>query len=331
MWSAKPLLTEHTESIGGPCQASLQVRYTRFQRIKPSDQAPLSMVICHVHFATPYLLLSRHDRHRRACGPCLVRAVEMAPSPGRLGDVATRRPRVCRGRPGSFDWNGVHLRPGDYATIGLVIVDDEYQGQGIGRKLMELAIEACGSRTAVLNATLAGAPLYASQGFVDFGHIQQHQGQALVPALQALAAGEHCRELGEADHAELIKLANAGSGLERSAVLNDLFEVVEHSVGIERDGHLCAFALLRPFGRGRCIGPLIAQSLEQAQHLIAVLLAQVPDAFVRIDIPSNSGLAPWLEKAGLKQVDTVAQMARGTPPQATGAVRQFAPVTQAIG
>jgi hypothetical protein len=152
-----------------------------------------------------------------------------------------------------------------------------------------------------------------------------------VPAPQELAAGESCRVLGEADRAELIELANAGSGLERTVVLNDLFDVVEHSVGIERDGHLCAFALLRPFGRGRCIGPVIAQNLEQARHLIAVLLAEVPDAFVRIDIPSNSGLAPWLEEVGLKQVDTVAQMARGTPPQTTGAVRQFAPVTQAIG
>ncbi|ROM70679.1 GNAT family N-acetyltransferase [Pseudomonas brassicacearum] len=220
---------------------------------------------------------------------------------------------------------------GSHATIGLVIVDDEYQGQGIGRRLMEQAIEACGSRTAILNATLAGAPLYASQGFVDFGHVQQHQGQALVPAPQALAADERCRSLTAADHAELIQLANAGTGLDRTAVLNDLFNVVEHSIGLERDGHLCAFALLRPFGRGRCIGPVVAETPEQARHLIAVLLAKVPDAFVRIDIPSNSGLASWLEEAGLKHVDTVAQMARGTPPEATGAVRQFALVTQAIG
>lgn len=220
---------------------------------------------------------------------------------------------------------------GNYATIGLVIVDNEYQGQGIGRRLMEMALEACGPRTAILNATLAGAPLYASQGFVDFGHIQQHQGQALVPVAQELAAGERCRPLTEADHAELIKLANAGSGLDRQAVLNDLFDVVEHYVGIERDGRLCAFALLRPFGRGRGIGPVIAQNPEQAKHLIAVLLARVPDAFVRIDIPSDCDLAPWLEEAGLKQVDTVAQMARGTPPQASGTVRQFALVTQAIG
>ena len=220
---------------------------------------------------------------------------------------------------------------GDYATIGLVIVSDEYQGQGIGRKLMELALEACGSRTAMLNATLAGAPLYASQGFIDFGHIQQHQGHAQPPVPNDLPAGERCRPLTEADRNDQIVLANAGSGLNRHDVLNDLFDSVEHSVGIERGGQLRAFALLRPFGRGRCIGPVIAENPEQAKHLIAVLLAQVPDAFVRMDIPSDSGLAPWLEEAGLKQVDTVAQMARGTPPQAFGGVRQFALVTQAIG
>lgn len=65
---------------------------------------------------------------------------------------------------------------GDFATIGLVIVSDDYQGKGIGRQLMEQALDACQARTPMLNATLAGAPLYASQGFVEFGRIQQHQG-----------------------------------------------------------------------------------------------------------------------------------------------------------
>jgi hypothetical protein len=75
---------------------------------------------------------------------------------------------------------------------------------------------------------------------------------------------------------------------------------------------------------------VVCENLEQAQHLIGVLLAQVPDTFVRIDIPADCGLSDWLETAGLKQVDTVAQMARGTPPQASNGVRQFALVTQAI-
>ncbi|MBV4477592.1 GNAT family N-acetyltransferase [Pseudomonas botevensis] len=220
---------------------------------------------------------------------------------------------------------------GDFSTIGLVIVSDDYQGKGIGRKLMEQALDACESSTPILNATLAGAPLYSSQGFVEFGRIEQRQGQALAAAPGPLADGEECRPLHETDQPRLLELANAGSGLNRQAVLSDLLPVVEHSVGIVREGQLRAFALLRPFGRGRCIGPVIAENVEQARHLIAVLLATVPDAFVRIDIPADCGLGDWLETAGLKKVDTVAQMAKGTPPQATDGVEQFAVVTQAIG
>ncbi|WP_397459445.1 GNAT family N-acetyltransferase [Pseudomonas asplenii] len=218
---------------------------------------------------------------------------------------------------------------GDYATIGLVIVSNDYQGQGIGRRLMEMAIAACESRTPILNATLAGAPLYASQGFVEFGHVQQHQGQVRVPALPALAEGETCHVLDANEPTALLALANAASGLDRREVVRNL--PVEHAVGIERDGQLRGFALLRPFGRGRCIGPVVAENIEQAKHLIGLLLAQLPDAFVRIDIPVACGLGDWLEHAGLKHVDTVAQMALGTPPQASQGVHPFALITQAIG
>ncbi len=218
---------------------------------------------------------------------------------------------------------------GDYATIGLVIVSNDYQGQGIGRRLMEMAIAACQSRTPILNATLAGAPLYASQGFVEFGRVQQHQGQARMPALPPLAEGETCRALGADDHTALLALAKAASGLDRREVLRDL--QVEQAVGIEREGQLRGFALLRPFGRGRCIGPVVAENIDQAKHLISVLLAQVPQAFVRIDIPVACGLSDWLEHAGLKNIDTVAQMALGAPPQASQGVHPFALITQAIG
>lgn len=218
---------------------------------------------------------------------------------------------------------------GEYATIGLVIVSNDYQGQGIGRRLMEKALAACGTRTPMLNATLAGAPLYESQGFVEFGRVQQHQGQVEVPTLPELSQGETCRPLRTDDHAALLTLAKAASGLDRRDVLRDL--QVEHAVGIERDGELRGFALLRPFGRGRCIGPVVAGNINQAKHLIGVLLAQVPDAFVRIDIPVACGLSDWLEQAGLKNIDTVAQMALGTPPQSSHGVHPFALITQAIG
>lgn len=77
---------------------------------------------------------------------------------------------------------------GAFATIGLVVVSPDYQGQGIGRQLMELALEACNPATAILNASAAGAPLYLSQGFIEFGTIEQRQGPARSVALEPLAA-----------------------------------------------------------------------------------------------------------------------------------------------
>lgn len=220
---------------------------------------------------------------------------------------------------------------GEFSTIGLVIVSDDYQGKGIGRKLMELAVGSVAPRTAILNATLAGAPLYAKMGFVSFGEIQQRQGQAQPPGPTELKAQERCRGLSEADHPRVLELANAGSGMDRSVTLGDVLNNLEHAVGIERDGQLQAFALLRPFGRGLCIGPVVAQSVDQARHMIGELLARVPYAFVRIDIPTDCGLADWLEQAGLKRVDSVTCMSMGAVPQATQGVRQFALITQAIG
>lgn len=218
-----------------------------------------------------------------------------------------------------------------FSTIGLVIVSDDYQGKGIGRTLMELAIGCVPPRTAILNATLAGEPLYAKMGFKAFGSVEQRQGTALASDVLPANNGEHYRDLNQADSPRLVALATAGSGLERGALLDDLLPGIERGVGLERDGQLQGFALLRRFGRGLCIGPVIAQDSTQAQRLIATLLNGVAGAFVRIDIPSDCGLPSWLESVGLAKVDSVTQMSLGAVPQGSAGVSQFALITQALG
>ena len=195
---------------------------------------------------------------------------------------------------------------------------------------MEQALQACGSATAILNATLAGVPLYVSQGFVEFGRVHQHQGTVAPQPCPALPAGTICREADQRDWPQLLNLANAGSGLDRTRVLDDLRGVLERTVVLEQDGQLCAFAMQRPFGRGRVIGPVVAQNQQQAQQLIGTLLGQLAGEFVRLDVVADCGLGDWLSGQGLAQVDSVAQMARGKAPQASG-VEQFALITQAIG
>ncbi|NVZ20785.1 GNAT family N-acetyltransferase [Pseudomonas costantinii] len=220
---------------------------------------------------------------------------------------------------------------GAYSSIGLVIVSDQHQGKGIGRRLMNLCLDAAAPRTPILNATESGAPLYASMGFIEFARIQQHQGVPQTPAPMPLIKHSNCRVLSLAEYPRLIELANAGSGLDRTEVLNDLLPTAEHVVGIEVDGQLQGCALLRRFGRGHIIGPVVAQNQEQAQQLITHLLRLIPGAFVRFDILTECGLAGWLESLGLQCVDRAPRMVLGVPPQSSDGIRQFALVTQAIG
>ncbi|TDV41532.1 putative GNAT family N-acyltransferase [Pseudomonas graminis] len=219
---------------------------------------------------------------------------------------------------------------GAYSSIGLVIVSDQHQSKGIGRQLMNLCLDATAPRTPILNATESGAPLYVSMGFVEYARIQQHQGVPQTPPMSA-TTGAHCREVTEAEYPQVIELANAGSGLDRTAVLNDLLPTAECVVGVEVQGQLKGCALLRRFGRGHLIGPVVAQNLEQAQQMITHLLGLIPGAFVRFDILADCGLVEWLESLGLSCVDRAPRMVLGEPPRSRDGIAQFAMVTQAIG
>lgn len=219
---------------------------------------------------------------------------------------------------------------GAYSSIGLVIVSDQHQSKGIGRRLMNLCLDAAAPRTPILNATESGAPLYVSMGFVEYARIQQHQGVPQLPPIFA-TAGAVGREVTQDEYPQVIELANAGSGLDRTAVLNDLLPMAECVVGIEVDGQLKGCALLRRFGRGHLIGPVVAQNLEQAQQMITHLLDLIPGAFVRFDILADCGLVEWLEGLGLPCVDRAPRMVLGEPPRSRDGIAQFAMVTQAIG
>ncbi|SAK61694.1 N-acetyltransferase GCN5 [Caballeronia fortuita] len=220
-------------------------------------------------------------------------------------------------------------------SLGMVIVAPDCQGKGIGRKLMELLLDALGERITMLHATPAGEPLYARLGFERIGAIHQHQSADFTVPRIDLAQGERLREIEPRDTATLIALASRASGFDRSALLPALLDVAR-GVVLERDGDVLGFALIREFGRGHAIGPVVSvthdgQHARRAQALIAHWLAHNEDRFTRIDTPDESGLSAWLGDIGLKRVDTVVKMARnGTPPHDPSVV-QFAIVNQALG
>ena len=216
-----------------------------------------------------------------------------------------------------------------HGTLGMIIVSADHQGKGIGRRLMNLVLDTLGDRCTRLIATPAGQPLYESLGFQATGTVHQHQGtlRAITPV--SLAPEECIRLATPDDTTGIAALANHATGMVRDEVISRLLSVAEVAV-LERNGVLAGFSIMRRFGRGHVIGPLVAPNSELAKALVAHWSDAYAGSFVRLDITGDSGLGPWLTDAGLAQVDTGVAMERNRQPEQNKAVQQFAIINQAL-
>ena len=199
-----------------------------------------------------------------------------------------------------------------FASIGLVIVSNKLQGRGIGRRLMDAAIDRLEGRSVTLNATEAGLPLYRKMGFVEIGTIHQHQAVAGAMPLAELRPGERVRPVGGSDDM-LGELYSRAAGMDKSA----LFEALcaeSSTVVLTRDHVPVGFAQLRRFGHGWVVGPVVAPDADGAKALILHWLGANSGSFCRLDVNGESGLSPWLGELGLPMVDSVLTMVRGPAP-----------------
>ncbi|ATJ88705.1 GNAT family N-acetyltransferase [Ralstonia solanacearum] len=219
-----------------------------------------------------------------------------------------------------------------HATIGLVIVASACQGRRIGHRLMSALLAGLDDSTVLLHATAEGRGLYERLGFVRIGELRQHQGIAQPTPLIALPKDWRLRPAGLDEAAALHRLDAEARGMPREALIDDLLASADACVVLDHDGEPRGFAMLRRFGRGHAIGPVVAPDAEGAKALIAHLAGVNAGHFTRIDIDFDSGLAEWLESIGLMRVDAPTTMVRGaplsTPPDAPAL---FAIVTQAMG
>lgn len=218
----------------------------------------------------------------------------------------------------------------DRAALGLVGVAPELQGRGIGRRLMQAALRELGDSTTVLHATEAGAPLYERLGFVPVARVLQHQGAAFQTGLASLRPGERLRPLGRSDPAALSRLDSAACGMDRRQLLAALLNAGT-GVVLDRDGQAHGFAVLRRFGIGQVIGPVVAPDSDSARALVGHFLASCPGQFIRVDVPDDSDLSAWLKDLGLAEVGRAVRMLRGEMTCGDGQVRSFALASQAFG
>lgn len=212
----------------------------------------------------------------------------------------------------------------DAATLGLLVVAPAAQGRGVGRRLMQALLDDSRPRAVKLVATAAGLPLYEKLGFRAAGGIRQHQGTHVTAALP----GPSIRSVTANDREVLVALDAEAVGVERGALIRRLLDVGE-AVLLEGDGRPAGFAIRRAFGRGDVVGPIVAPDEDGAMELFR---AAAKPGFLRVDCPAEATrFAAYLAAAGLPVVDRPVAMLRGDWPAATGRLRSYGLVSQALG
>lgn len=221
----------------------------------------------------------------------------------------------------------------EFATIGMLITTPRLQTHGGGQWLMSHVLDETRARALGLHATRQSHRLFLSLGFVDEGTVYQYEGHAGAPAKALPAPETEIREFRHSDLPGIRELDRMVTGWDRRNLIDAL---VARSRGtlLIRGGRLEACALMRPFGRGTVIGPIIAESEEDALRVLHPLIVDRTGQYVRIDIEDeNSRLAAFVRGCGLQVAEQVTRMSLGMPwPYSRGVgPSMFALASQATG
>jgi GNAT superfamily N-acetyltransferase len=149
----------------------------------------------------------------------------------------------------------------DLAWVGMMIVQRELRGRGIGRNLMQVALDhlkACGVSTIKLDATPAGQPLYTALGFRAQATI--HRWEAVLPQAPRRDSG-----LGSGTNnlrTTIHEFDQRAFGMSRRQLLNQLIEqccVVPAVLTGATSRALLGYGLARHGADAFYIGPMVAK------------------------------------------------------------------------
>src|SRR3984893_16518010 len=203
-----------------------------------------------------------------------------------------------------------------FAWVGMVLVDPEFRGRGVGAKLLARAIEhldACKISTIKLDATPLGKPLYEKLGFVSEYEIERWTLRA-SSAWSTKTYRSRPPELLPPDFLDSIfELDRESFGADRSSLLESLHqEVPEFTFAIRNANIVEGYG----FGRRGCyaepLGPWMAPDAHVPRQLLEAFLANCGrDTFVVDCLKSNTMALSLLQSFGFTYSRPLTRMYRG--------------------
>lgn len=198
-----------------------------------------------------------------------------------------------------------------FSWIGMVLVDPEYQRQGIGMQLLQEAIGILkNEETIKLDATPAGREVYLKLNFEEEYHLSRMETIVTEDRLPISPA----RIIHKKDLPTLTAFDRHFFGADRKPLLEWLLEgASQYAFLIEEGSEIQGYCLGREDDYFSQIGPVIAANTAVAQDLVAAALRNCIARPVIIDVLNhNPQWVAFLSSMGFTRQRSFIRMYRGS-------------------
>lgn len=215
----------------------------------------------------------------------------------------------------------------DYAFLGWYLVRPDVRGRGYGLTTWKTALAHAENRTVGLDGVVAEQDNYRRSGFEPAHRTFRFTGTA-----SAVEAPADVRAAGPADLAEITAYDSTCTPADRPRFVEHWLIGPGHHAVVRRDGdRVTGYGVIRPGQDCPRIGPLFADTTEDARALFAALTAQAAGREVAIDVPETNAAAVALaEEAGFTASFETARMYTG-PVRSYARERVFGVTTLELG
>ncbi|MEH7009790.1 GNAT family N-acetyltransferase [Neobacillus niacini] len=189
------------------------------------------------------------------------------------------------------------------ASIGMVIVNKEFRGLGLGKEATQKCIDVVPIDTTImLIATEEGKTLYEKMGFRTVDCVHKYLCDNYTAAKPINKSSVTIEDFSEIDFTEIINIDKAAFGDKRSNFLHNRINQSEQCLVVkDKKANIIGYgiSILGPINL--ILGPIVAPD-SQTAALIIDSLAFRHQGKLRIDVPSgNEEFMLLLEQAGFKK------------------------------